>query len=149
MKRLSLRSMLLVPTLVTIVTGFIVFAVAVDVSERALRLSEIDAELSRAERVPLTAFIPGRDDGQAGTVLPPASALPDAGFPDDSPIQLAVTADGTIVGGQGGATRSARQRSSVSPPVHPLGDDGRRVPRARFTVARGSGADHGSVARRL
>lgn len=101
MRNLSLRWLLLMPILLTIVVGFIAFAVAIDVGERSLRLSEIDQELGRAELNPLTPPTPGADADASGAPSAPSAAVP-AHADSDLPVQLAVAEDGTIVGRQGG-----------------------------------------------
>ncbi|MBH0025129.1 cell wall metabolism sensor histidine kinase WalK [Salinibacterium sp. SWN248] len=96
MRRLSLRWMLLLPVLATIIVGFLAFAIAVDVSERSLRLAELDAELARAE---------------VTTVPPPATDAPELPAPRPStsssgdgsglPVQFTLAPDDTLLENQG------------------------------------------------
>ena len=150
MRRPSLRSMLLVPTLATIVVGFVVFAVAVDVSERALRLSR-----DRRRAVTSGAGAPHGLHPRQGRR--PGRNRPASRFAAPGRRYSGQSAHST----RGDDRRHHCRRSGWGEPVHgcgtfsirrhalPLGDDRRRVSRARFSVARGSGADHRSVPRRL
>lgn len=93
MTKPSLRWVFLVPILVTITVGFSVFAVYVDRVERNNRLADLDAELVRAER--------GGGAGPAGTEqsrpTPPPIDGPVRLSDVDSPIQLLIDPDGSIV----------------------------------------------------
>lgn len=111
MRRLPLRWMLLLPVLATIVIGFLAFALAVDVSESARRLAEVDAELARAE----VTIVPPPADGDAETSAPRPDSRPDTGPTTDSeqapltpsvdseslPIQFTVAPDGTVLENSG------------------------------------------------
>ncbi|MBH0055099.1 HAMP domain-containing histidine kinase [Salinibacterium sp. SWN139] len=118
MRRLSLRWMLLLPVLATIIVGFLAFAFAVDISERAHRISELDAELARAELAAITPPSPGAGgepsdgsvpgDGPAPGAGPAPSAAPPATgesavAQELLPIQFTVRSDGTLAENQGAA----------------------------------------------
>ncbi|MBH0117155.1 HAMP domain-containing histidine kinase [Salinibacterium sp. NG253] len=107
MRRLSLRWMLLLPVLATIVVGFLAFALAVDVSESARRLAEVDAELARAE----VTTVPPPADADPDAPAPRPDSLPDSGPTTESeqvpptpniddqslPVQFTVAPDGTVL----------------------------------------------------
>lgn len=108
MRKLSLRWMLLIPIVATITVGFLAFALAVDASERAQRLGELDRELYRAELTPLSAFAPvdpdvAREPDDASQAPPPRPTDIGELSNDALPVQLAVTGEGEIVAQQGGA----------------------------------------------
>ncbi|RLQ80384.1 sensor histidine kinase [Salinibacterium amurskyense] len=96
--------MLLLPVLATILVGFLAFAVAVDVSERSLRLAEVDAELARAEvsNLPPPAVDAPEPSGvrpapDAETEQPPTSGVDDSTLP----VQFTISLDGTLLDNQG------------------------------------------------
>ncbi len=102
MNRLPLRWVILLPVVATISAGFVVFAVYIDGSERATRLSEIDRELVRAERVEVTPQAARPDVPDGG--VPPAPAPGDDGTAGvQPPVQLVVTSDGRVSGVGGAA----------------------------------------------
>ena len=112
MRHLSLRSMLLLPVLATIIVGFVAFAFAVDISERSRRISELDAELGRAElsamlppgAVPAAPAFPGDPSTTGDSVTPgtPPTSGDNAIDEDLLPVQFTVASDGTLSAHQGG-----------------------------------------------
>ena len=102
MNRLPLRWVILVPVLATIAVGFVVFAIYIDISDRATRLGQIDRELTRAERVAILP--PGT--GRPGTEPAPAPDVAITGV--DPPVQLVVSADGDVTAAQGGENPFSR-----------------------------------------
>ncbi len=100
MNRLSLRWVILVPLLATITVGFLAFAIYIDHSDRSTRLSTIDQELARAERVDLAPRATGPPNGVTPPTTGPASTdLAVTGV--DPPVQLTVSPDGDITATQG------------------------------------------------
>ena len=100
MNRLSLRWVILLPLLATITVGFLAFAVYIDHSDRSTRLSEIDKELARAERVDLAAPGTGPPDGETPPASGPGPAdLATSGV--DPPVQLTLSPDGDVTATQG------------------------------------------------
>jgi len=98
-RRMSLRRMLLLPVLAAIIVGFVAFAVAVDVSERALRLAELDQELARAELSPMRTVDP-EPAGESATSTP----RPTSELAADLPVQLTLTQAGAVVATGGAAS---------------------------------------------
>lgn len=91
MKRLSLRWLVLLPTLATFTLGFGAFALYIDSVERANMLADVDDELVRAER--------GSTVGEPDRAGPPTT--PGTDDTVDPPVQLLVTADGDVVAARG------------------------------------------------
>ena len=104
MNRLSLRWIILVPLLLTMVGGFVAFGVYIDQSDRATRLAAIDRELARAERGAV-APPPGG---------PPFGATPPAPPPDvaivgvEPPVQLTVAPNGGVMSARNGENPFSR-----------------------------------------
>lgn len=103
MRRLPLRWVLLGPILATIVIGFVAFAVAVDASERALRLSEIDQELARAELSPMQSVDPDPTDADSEGNATTPTPRPTSNLTTDPPVQLTLTRGGDVVAFGGAA----------------------------------------------
>jgi two-component system OmpR family sensor kinase len=111
MRRLSLRWMLLLPVLATIIVGFVAFAFAVDISERSHRISELDAELGRAELAamvppgagPAAPAVPGDPRTPGDIVAPGTPPTPGGNAIDEEllPVQFTVAGDGTFSAQQG------------------------------------------------
>ena len=97
MNRLSLRWVVLVPLLATIVVGFVAFAVYIDRADRETRLRAIDGELTRAAQVDGGASPPGRP-GPDAPPAPSGAAVAATGV--DPPVQLVVSTDGDVVSSQ-------------------------------------------------
>lgn len=91
MRSVPLRRLILVSVLMTVSVAFVVFAVYLDTIERDNRLSDIDAELIRAERANV-----GPNQPPTGPVAGPP--IGDEGDGVTAPTQLLVDADGTLLG---------------------------------------------------
>ncbi len=110
--RPSLRVVLLVPVLATLLAGFAALAVFVDRIEWRNRLADVDAELVRAE-LTLLQTPPGRGDDPGG---------PRAGLPDDATLVAL------------GVEPPLRLRVDPSGRVVPLSDDISRLPPDRIAA---------------
>lgn len=100
MNRISLRWIILLPVLATIMVGFVLFAVYIDHSDRSTRLAAIDQELVRAERVDLAAPATDRTDGETPPTPGPApSDVATVGV--DPPVQLTLSPEGKVVSARG------------------------------------------------
>ena len=100
MKRLSLRWLIMLPTLVTFTLGFSAFALYIDSVEQANLLADIDDELIRAERGS-TIGEPNR--AGPSTTSGDVATGPTAGVDDgvDPPVELRVSADGDVIASAG------------------------------------------------
>lgn len=103
-QRRSLRTTLLVPTLITISVGLAVFGLYIDRVERTNRIDDVDTELVRADNAGVQRPAPGR----AGGAPPPPGGQDEEAASSgvdavDPPIQLIVTPRGEIIVGIGQA----------------------------------------------
>ncbi|MGA9344597.1 MAG: HAMP domain-containing sensor histidine kinase [Nocardioidaceae bacterium] len=125
MNRISLRWLILVPLLVTITTGFAIFAIYIDQSDRSTRLAEIDRELTRAERVDLARPATGPSNGITPTTPDPTATDSTTGV--DPPVQLTLSPSGDVTVAQGGGNPFPRDTlaalaSASEPTTAEIGD---------------------------
>ncbi len=95
MKRPTLLTMMLVPTLLTITVGFAGFGLYVERIESSSRLADIDDELARARAGTATGQRPVAPD--PGEPNPPDEAVANSDLAVDQPVELTLAADGTIL----------------------------------------------------
>lgn len=97
MRRVPLRWVMLLPTLVTFAIGFGAFALYIDSVERTNRLADIDDELFRAERVSVDPA-PSAPAPDAPSPVAPDGVDGGQGVDDvDPPVQIRLTPDGELV----------------------------------------------------